>query len=81
MVGAACRILTPDGSLRLRNGRSATRKHKPQAGWPDKGPIGIMQQTTSPPPRGELEQLRQELLRRILNNEARRKGQPEARGK
>jgi hypothetical protein len=40
-----------------------------------------MQQTTSAPPRGELEQLRQELLRRILNNEARRKGQPEARGK
>jgi hypothetical protein len=40
-----------------------------------------MQPTTSPPPRGELEQLRQELLRRILNNEARRKGQPEVRGK
>jgi hypothetical protein len=40
-----------------------------------------MQPTTSSPPRGELEQLRQELLRRILNREARRKGRPEASGK
>jgi hypothetical protein len=45
------------------------------------GPIGNMHQTSSPPPRGELDQLRQELLRRILNNEARRKGRPEASGK
>jgi hypothetical protein len=40
-----------------------------------------MRPNTSPPPRGDMEQLRQELLRRILNNEARRKGRPEASGK
>jgi hypothetical protein len=40
-----------------------------------------MQTQVNSAPRTEIEQLRQELLRRILQNEARRKGQAEVRAK